>query len=345
MRHKHSHNAIKILIFIAVIFCSSVLLYTNIVSNVKKNVEITTNEFKENQFKSIWLYLEILQAQSEQNVIRVSSDIENDILSLSDEELEDIEIDMSNNVYNKTLHNIFMKNIQNESLNQINNHRNGIVIMSTKGFIEDYNYRRSQNKNEDSVFRTWQDSLNSSYNKALDKNAFDKLLNRTSGIIALESYDLVNNDNHIMIKELNYDSLLNVFMNEGIEGLRNYQIFVPYYITDLGDIFGKNDIIQGIKEDNNKIIVAQEFNLYDQLVINETNIFNNEEIKDLNGRYVNLLNTLYIFGIGLVAGMFALVIYLCNFYNNIVIAEETKEDLENKNNSEDTEEEIKNTTK
>lgn len=318
------------MILIIILFSSSVFAYKVIINTVKSNAEKTIEAMKEEQFKVIWFSLQNLQLQSEKEVSRISANIEEDILALPEDKLTRLQYDMTNNIHNDDLHDILMKNIENQKLNDINNHRNGLVVMSTKGYIEDFNYRRAKSvsTHENNSFRVWQDSIENSYNKELEKNAIDKILNRTSGVIALESYDLVKNSDHIKIKEMNYESLLEVFLAEGMEGLRNYQIFVPYYITDIGDIFGIPDISQGIMVSNNKIIIVQEFNLYDQIMANQNEIFNDDQIKNLTDRYNNLLRLLYIFGIMLIMAVCGVIFYFCSLYNSIVEYEEREKQIE-----------------
>ena len=312
------------MVFVIVLFSSSVLLFNNIVTIAKSNLEDTKTSFKEQQFKLIWGSLEHLLAQAESNSEMVSSNIEEDLRNLSEEQLQELRKDMDNGILNHDLHEILNDNIEEANFNNISNHRNGIVVMSTKGFMEDYNYRRANPElsQSNALLRDWETSLNSSYNRDLDKDAIDKLLNRTSGIIALESYDLTKNNNHIKIKEFTYDSLLEVFCKEGLNGLRNYQIFVPSYITDTGDIFGTEDIVHGAKVDNHKIIVVQEFNLYDQIIINDNGIFSDEEINDTDDRYSELFRWLYAFGSGLIVAVCILIFYFCSIYNKVLELEE-----------------------
>lgn len=318
------------MILIIILFSSSVFAYKTIIDTIKSNSEKTIEAMKEEQFKVIWSSMHNLQLQSEKEVSRISSQIQEDILALPEDKLKRMQYDMTNNIHNNDLHIILMRNIENQSLNDINNHRNGLVVMSTKGYMEDFNYRRanSVSTHDSDSFRVWKDSIENSYNKELEQNAIDKMLNRTSGIIALESYDLVKNNDHIKIKEMNYESLLEVFLAEGMEGLRNYQIFVPYYITDIGDIFGVPDISQGIMVSNNKIIIVQEFNLYDQIMANQNEIFNDNQIKNLTDRYNNLLRLLYIFGIMLIMAVCGVIFYFCSLYNSIVEYEEKEKQLE-----------------
>lgn len=322
-----------IMIFVILVFSSSVIFYKGIISLVENNLTLTSEAFKEQQFNTVWASLHNIMEQAEDGVTEVSLKIEEDILNLPEDKLSQLHDDMNNSIHNTDLHNILMNRIKNHNLNDIHNHRNGIVVMTTKGYIEDSNYRRasqhSTNENDD-LFRDWESNINTSFNKELEENAIDKLLNRTSGIIALESYDLVNNENHIKIKEMTYDSLLEVFLKEGMEGLRNYQIFVPYYITDIGDIFGTPDILHGTMVDNHKITVVQEFNLYDQLS-NQEELFTNEQVDKLKDRYIELLNYLYYFGMGLASAVFGLILFFCVIYNDMMELYDDEENQQEEN--------------
>lgn len=324
-QHIKARNFLTIILVVACLFTASVFMYRSVINKITDNRQETIEAFKEEQFNVIWTSLETLLLQAEKEVTEISKEIESDILSLSPEKLEQLEMDMNNDVTNPDLHQILNSSIKYHSLNGISNHMNGIVVMTTDGYIEDFNYYRATEENG-SIIRTWEDVYNNSYNTELESDAIDKLLNRHSGIIALESYNLTKNDNHIKIDELTYESLLSVFLEEGIYGLKNYQIFVPYYITDFGDIFGNPDIEHGTKVNNNKLIVVQEFNLYDQIMNRHDELFNDEQIRLVITRYDEVLRWMYIFGISLITAVAGLIIYLCNIYNDILDNEENESD-------------------
>lgn len=316
-KHIKASTFLTMIIFITILFTVAVLFHRLIIDKVEDNMETTIHSFKEEQFDVIWASLEKLILEAEKEVTVISKNIENDILQLSPEELNELQEDMNSDILNHTLHEILNSNIQGENLNGVNNHMNGIVVMTIDGYIEDFNYYRASTTNESNV-RNWELALNNSYNKDLEMNAINKLLNRSSGIIALESYSLTKNPDHILIDELTYDTLLEVFLNEGTNGLRNYQIFVPYYITDVGDIFGNPDIIHGTKMDNNKLIVVQEFNLFDQIISCQDSLFKDDHIERVAKRYNDLLNLLYLFGIMIVGMVATLILYLCSLYDRLL---------------------------
>lgn len=320
---------LRMIIIVVLVFSSALFAYHDLILSVQENRDKTIQSFKQEQCKIIWNSINELQDESKEQVSKVSKGIENDLLSLPHDEFFKIQSDMSNETYNKTLHSILMENTENQNLNNINNHRNGIVVMYNNGYLEDFNYRRVQQENKGS-YRSWDDAISSSYNPDLEKNAIDKLLNRTSGIIAMESFDLVGNDDHIKIKELTYDTLFKVFEKEGIEGLRNYQILVPYYITDIGDIFGVPDTSQGMKVHNNKIIIVQEFNLYDQVMANKSELFTNDAIENIQDRYTNVFRWYYLVGFLMIISVCIIIFIACFAYNSAIEQEETVELYANK---------------
>ena len=323
-RKQSSKTFLTTILFAVCFFTLTVFVYKTVIDKIIDNKQDTIESFKEEQFDVIWTSLKTLQMQAENEVTEVSQNIEKDILKLSSEELLKLQEDMTNNIINHNLHEILNANIKSSGLNGIKNHMNGIVVMTIDGYIEDFNYYRTTTQNESNV-RDWEIVVENSYNKELEQDAIEKLLNRNSGVIALESFNLTKNDNHIKIKELTYESLLEVFMEEGMNGLRNYQIFVPYYITDFGDIFGTPDIIHGTKVDNNKLIVVQEFNLYDQIINNHGELFDDQQTKELINRYEDLLRLLYILGLTFIASMLGFIIYLCSVYNDMINLENEEE--------------------
>lgn len=330
VRHLKSSSFLTVIFIVVFLFAGSVFWYDYAIDKIVENKEKTINSFKEEQFNAIWAYLENLQLQADKEITEISKSIEDDILSLSHEELEQLQSDLNNDTFNHNLHKIFTEHIEGVSFNGINNHMNGVVIMNNDGYLEDFNYHRATASNGSNI-REWKIDLEKSYNKDLEHDAINKILNRNSGIIALESYNLLKDkdNDHILIEEMTYESLLNVYLNEGLNGLRNYQIFVPYYITDFGDIFGQPDILHGSKVDNNKLIIIQEFNLYDQITNTHKNLFNNDLVNSINNRYNDVLRILYIFGISLIASVLCLIFYLCNIYNKLVYHEEECETIIN----------------
>ena len=153
------------------------------------------------------------------------------------------------------------------------------------------------------------------YNKELEEESIHRLLTHSNSIIATENTNTLGKD-HIKIDSMNYDSLKEVFVKEGIDGLKNYQFICPAYITETGDIFGQDDIVQGLRKPNHKIIVVQEFNLYDQLEKMGSALFDMEDhITYIREEYSVTQSIMYIMGLFYVASTVSLLFYFSHLYN------------------------------
>lgn len=323
-KNKKSLVLIRLMIFIIVAFSSSVILYTNVINDLKKSSDNNIRYLKNSMYNSIYTYLDILMNEAKEEVDQTGEDVKRDLLSLPKEQLKDIQEDMSNDIHNPVLHKIINNNIKGKDFKGVNNSKNSMLAMTSNGVLEDFNYRRaetiSQNSNTHITNRSWEHEIENSFNSSLAQVSVDKLLNRTNGIIAFEPYNLINGqDSHIMIKEFTYDEVKKVYLNEGLDGLRNFQVYIPYYITSNGDIFGQEDIIHGVKQNNNKIIIVQEFNLYDQIINNASYLTDDDEIIEaIRDEYSETIRILYLFGVALVIAICGLIFYFCSLYNMIV---------------------------
>lgn len=68
------------------------------------------------------------------------------------------------------------------------------------------------------------------------------------------------------LTSMDIDKLIDIYYNEGLESMKNYELLIPTYITSDGDIFGNKDTDGiGHKVLNYKIIIIQRINIYDIL--------------------------------------------------------------------------------
>lgn len=333
-KSKKSLILIRLMIFIIVAFSTSVILYTNVINDLKKSSDNNIRYLKNSMYNSIYTYFDILIDEAKEKVDIVGGNIEKDLLELSPEQLKIIQMDMSNNIHNTTLHEIINKNIKGKDFKGVSNSKNGMLAMTSNGVLEDFNYRRAnviaQNDSHSRITnRSWENEIENSFNTSLAQVSVDKLLNRTAGIIAFEPYNLINekDSSHIMINEFTYEEVKRVYLKEGLDGLRNYQIYIPYYITNNGDIFGEEDIVHGVKQKNNKIIIVQEFNLYDQIVNNASYLVDDDDIiETMKDEHFETIRVLYLFGVALVIAVCGLIFYFCSLYNMIVEQENRDDD-------------------
>ena len=310
------HRNIKIMICMMVTILLLLVFYFflgyNITDTIKQTKEEVSDTIIENRYDRIYLYIEELYKEGKSNVSVPKKNIENGIKENFTE--KDFEKNYKNMTFDSKLYNLIRENIQGVTLNGIKNSRNGVLVLSNYGVVEDYNYNRSRNKNP----RYFTTEMNNTYNKNLYKDAIDKIKNHSDGIICIEDEAPSTDKSHIKISEANYDTLKEVYLKEGLEGLSNYQFFVPLYITDTGDIFGKPDIENGERQDNYKFIIIQEFNLIDQINNNHSEIKNLDEINSIEKGFNNSIILLKLLEIFHVIITIIVVFVFIMMYNNFI---------------------------
>lgn len=307
----------RFMCFIMLIFMSALVLYIYAVDSVKHTEQASINGYKEDAFDKIYAQLEILRKQSYDIAKSTATAIENE---LREKDLNQIKMDMDSGKLNADLYDVICDNIHGKCLNGVSNYRNGIVVMTQNGIFEDFSYERASDTN---TIRTWESEVKSSYNKELEEDAIHKILTHSNSIIATERINRIKSNKdkilHEKISEATFDTLKGVYMKEGIEGLKNYQFKTPAYITETGDIFGQEDIVQGVKKYNHKIIIVQEFNLYDQLMaFDDGSFYSKEDVQQIQERFSVTTVTLYILGLFYVVGIIALLFYFSGIYNRFI---------------------------
>lgn len=327
--NKSKKNPIrKMAIFIAsilLIFGAAILLYSAVLSSVKNAKQSAMDQAKDTKFDLIWTQLQLSLEESYANAEIVAEHIERDIKTEFDlTDLKDA-LDTNDADAYQRLSKLVAKNIERISLNDIDNHRNSVMVMTRDGIIlEDYTIDLSTKIPAGDNFNKY---LDTSYNKELFLDALRKLKIQSEYIIAIENIDYTGNDDHIKVSDVNRNTLKQVFDAEGLAGLQNYEFMTPVYITDTGDIFGTKDIIGGIPQENHKFVIVQTFNLYDQIIRNDHEYADNDYEDSIIERYDDVLVMLYIFGIILVVAIAACILYMMALYNFITDRYEDRDSI------------------
>lgn len=300
-----------------IVLLSMILIHYSITQSLEQVGEQMVEKIEDERFEQIYAYLLDLNSKAKTNAENVVDNIEADITNTG---LDIIKDDMDDNGI--LIHDIFKKNIKNGNdsyLSKAGSSYNGIFIASLEGIMDDYSYTRSAGAD----IRNWEHEISSSYNKELSENAIDKLLQQHDDELICNEpvnriYKSDTTNTHIMISDISYEELRRVYMSEGIEGLKNYQFYAPAYITENGDIFGEEDIVNGIRQPNNKIIVVQEFNLYDQLEEHHPRIFEHDKVISIQNKFAVITNAMYISGLAYVVLVIVLLFYFSSVYNNFI---------------------------
>lgn len=305
------------MLIITVIFLVVVLVYTYVLIAIQASSNSTIAGLRERRFKNIMMYYYNLADEAEYNAKAVSEKIERELKS-DKIDLNNIKYAMDNGIIPTELYDILEHTAENVNVGNIHNSRNGILILNNDKVIIDFNYSRANSRKDDDI-RTFDSERSMNWNKQLYDDAFEKIFNHSGqeSIIAIETVPS-RNKNHIAIESAKYETLQEVFIKEGLYGLRNYQFFVPSYITNDGDIFGKKDIIKGVSQDNHKLIVIQEFNLFDQITKYHQEMFIDDKEEAAANKTEYMQCILYLLGIILISSYFAVIFIFINAYNSIL---------------------------
>lgn len=302
-----NHILIITFVFLAILFT-----YGDIVASVRESHNSIVNSIKEKQFDNIVLYFDELQMEAYNNAIKVSKNIESGIKE-NISNIGSLKQEMDNDIIPEELYNILESNAKGVKLGNVDNTRNGILILDNKKVLVDFNYERINSKkiNPD---RTFENERNMQWNKQLYDNAIKNIFNKSNCNIAIETVESDNKD-HKRIPNASEEKLKSIYYKEGIGGFKTYQFLVPAYITEDGDIFGQKDISNGIMQKNHKFIVIQEFNLYDQILLNHKEFENTDTEKELLTEHGIAVNVLNILGCLLILTYLIVIVILVNEYN------------------------------
>lgn len=297
----------------------------NAILSIKNSRAAAIEDVKKRDFATVWMSILNYMEDAEKQTSDVATNIENDIKATFD--LQDLQykLDSGDKEARTKLSEIFRENIDGVYVGDVNNNRNSIIILEGYDSIVEDLFVDPESREEGAVIKnpsspTLSQYQNTTYNKELFTSAVRKIRTHTDKIIAIEPYNYIKGE-HEKIPEMNYHNLERVYINEGVQGLRNYQFLVPVYITDSGDIFGQKDIENGVPQENHKFIVIQTFNIYDQIMFNSPEFGDDDYIGRINARYDRILNSLYIMGIIICTFIVFIIVYFFSLYNILITKE------------------------
>lgn len=157
--------------------------------------------------------------------------------------------------------NIISQNIDDKYLNNIKT--DSMFVAMRWGIFYD---KSLDNSVVDEKLKTWEIVTNRYFDTELANEAINKILHKnTTSLIGWDTR--IINDGKEKIKTLDLNKLEELYNKYGLEGLKNIEILCPAYITENGDIFGIPDVnTHGKQNDNDKIIVVQRINIYEQII-------------------------------------------------------------------------------
>lgn len=307
-----------IIVICFTVFSGAIITYQALIEKTKSTKEEIVNIVAEKSYDEILLYYNSLKKQSILESQNAANSIRDDIIHEYGN-MYVLKEELDKNTYSEKLVSIFKRNIQDVFLNNIESIDNSLIVADYNGIILDYRYSISNDK----IKRSWQEEKQNHYNKKLYDDSITKIIEQqTEGFIVQQRKD---DKKETLYEEFTIDTFKEIYYNEGIKGFKNLTFLVPTYIYDREDLFGDSDIVDGIKTKNHKLIVIQQFNLYDQVSFLSDSVIKNDHQKETIEKYDDILNTLYILGIVILTAVIGLVFILCILYNYVMMELRRKE--------------------
>lgn len=309
-------------IIVVIFMCVSTFVMFNILINSTKEFQTANiSILKDAKLDSIIEAIDEISNQAYEYLIPLSKDIEKEIRANCD--MEQLEQDLSAGVINEDFQRTLKSFSYKRYFSNIENDKNDIFIANRNKILVDFSHDTTYEKQT----RTWEDEIKTFANPDSAATALKKLYIQDDSIIAWEREASANKD-HIYYKNINKENIRKIYKEEGWEGLKNYQVLVPIYITTDGDIFGKPDIKNGIYTNNNKIIIIQEFNIYEQLMKYFPAMINEQDIKMVQKDYDHMMMHLHTFGVVVIVSIIGVVVSTCLRFNSALEQEEENDNKE-----------------
>ena len=313
-----------LIVLVLLIFVSSMLIFSHLLKEVDKYFSHLDTYFDEDIADNVLYIKEQIEEKVSVDLTKIAESIENDIVRNTDLNKLEKDLNSSKDIPNN-LESIFRKNIFNVYLLGIENSNNNIFICNKNGIISDYDINSATDKN---VTRTWDYEIKNQYNSELAKDTIEKIL-------AMDNYNNLvferkkcDSDSGKMYKEIDNNAIKEIITDKGIDGLKPYTFLVPIYVTSDGDIFGKYDVVSTHKQNNNKIIIIQEYSLYDYIqymgIFDDVNEQNRQDY--ISTEYHQIMSHLYIFAISFILSIICIIVIISIISNNINDLAERKED-------------------
>lgn len=267
-------------LFLLIFTSSLVFIFNEDMKRINEEMEDSIESINRTEWTLINQIIEDSEERAKQQSNLIANNIRKEILKQYTD-LNQLKYDMDNPREDSKFSNIINKEIKNKFINVDNDNNDPFVALNT-GIYADKSINGSSKNGEK---RTWENEIHKHYNKYLAREAIKAIIDGREDLFIFWEYLKNNNPNHKIFKKMDKDELFKVFMREGIEGLKSYEVLTFTHIDSGQDIFGIEDVDNlGRRQQNRKIIVVQGFSIYDTLKTNhqlELNFFDErrEEIK------------------------------------------------------------------
>lgn len=269
--NRHIRQRILIYIISLFLFSGCIVIMNGIKQTTKTYYETSIQNYEWSLWEAFYSNLKNAQEFGRFSITNCTNEIQNDIRS--DLDMEKLRFSLENNVYYKDfdllLRSTFQDNVFTLRSYSINRNRNSIFVLCNGKIIANYSYDGLYGivykDNQVIKGNDIRDIVSSRfYNKKLSLAAIDSIENHSSDLIVWQEV-APNNFTDKTYTSFDWSTIKEIFDTQGIEGFASYEILIPTYITDYGNIFGEYDNNNGTA--NNKIIIVQKLNIKDYFTV------------------------------------------------------------------------------
>ena len=312
-RHKSMTNMVgDIIIFLIIltVLCCCVMYYV-----LKETKKIETYELAEETriiSEAIIAVKGDVEAKSTAQLKDISRNITDEIYDTFD--MVALQEQMTSGNYPQNLKDVFRKNIINVcTISGLDSQYNNVFICNSDGIIADFSKVYASEKDA----RTWDYEYSKSVNPEMLKSTINHILNQNITTYFVEEIqypdDYNEEDNH-KYTTMTENDLVAIYDQYGLDGLKQYNFFVPVYVMENNDIFGTNDIDNGVRIKNNKFIIIQRYNLYDY--IKKYNLDTNLETLTAQN-FERLASVIYLYIIVNIICVLVVMVYILSTVNKV----------------------------
>lgn len=199
------------------------------------------------------------------NIRYLAKKVECAILREYANNMEELQADFENNDFDEKLFTIFKQQLEADSsnLNMVTEDESFNYILGFKDSILAVFSDNDKGKTPSS--NTWSEYFNSSANVLLNESLISNIINKniSENILLYQNGTLDIKENAVSSHTI--EALKEVYMSQGLEGLKEIDFVTVAYITEYGDIFGTNDYFYLDKVSNYKMILVSTSNIYDAI--------------------------------------------------------------------------------
>ena len=221
---------------------------------------------------------------------------------------------MTSGNYPQNLKDVFRKNIINVStVMGLDPQYNNVFICNSDGIIADFSKVYASEKDA----RTWEYEYKKSTNPEMLKSTVNHILNQNINTYFVEEVkypDDYNEEDNLKYTTMTENDLVNIYKEHGLDGLKQYNFLVPVYVMENNDIFGTDDIDNGVRVKNNKFIIIQRYNLYDY--IKKYNLDSNLETLTAQN-FEHLTSIIYLYIIINIICVVVVLVYILSTVNKV----------------------------